>query len=62
MLDLFLLEPGYTSFYKKAVLEEIPEFSKNPFDGKNVDKMENNLSEIYSPEDKKDNFWFLAKL
>ena len=62
MLDLMILEPGYTSFYEKTQKTKTMEFKRNVLEPAKVDKMETSLTEIYSPENTSDNFWFLAKL
>jgi hypothetical protein len=61
-MDLLLLEPGFTSFYRNAKREKTQDFKRKILDSKSVDKMESKLSEIYSPETLEDNFYFTAKL
>ena len=62
MLDVEILEPGYTNFYEKTQKTKTMEFKRKVLEPGKVDKMETSLTEIYSPESTNDNFWFLAKL
>ncbi len=61
-MDLLILEPGYTSFYRKAQVDPVFEYKRKALDSNMVEKMEVQVSEIYSPDAAQDNFYFTAKL